>query len=159
MALSDIEADCVRMAGILHDLGKIYIPAEILNRAGELDEIEWNMIRKHPKVVWDILKNIEFPWPIAETVYQHHERLNGKGYPNGLAGEDIRIEARILAVADVVEAMSSHRPYRAALGTEKALEEINRNKGVLYDPRVVDSCTVLFREKGYKFRKTGCLEG
>jgi putative nucleotidyltransferase with HDIG domain len=158
MGLSDMEVDCVRMAGIIHDLGKIYIPAEILNRAGELDEIEWNMIRKHPKVAWDILKNIDFPWPIAEIVHQHHERLNGKGYPNGLRGDAISLEARILSVADVVEAMSSHRPYREALGVDKALDEINRNKGSLYDPRVVDICTELFRNKGYKFRTTDVLQ-
>jgi putative nucleotidyltransferase with HDIG domain len=152
MGLSPAQVDCVRMAGIVHDLGKIYIPAEILNRAGVLDDVEWSLIKKHPKVAWDILKNIDFPWPIAETVHQHHERLNGKGYPNGLKGNSVRLEARILAVADVVEAMSSHRPYREALGIERALEEINRNKGRLYDPKVVDACTALFRTQGYTFK-------
>lgn len=157
MGLSTAQVDGVRMAGIIHDLGKIYIPAEILNRAGVLDEIEWSMIKKHPKVAWEILKNIDFPWPIAEIVHQHHERMNGKGYPAGLKGEAICLEARILAVADMVEAMSSHRPYRDALGVEKALEEINKHKGSLYDPKVVDICTELFRVKGYKFKKTDFL--
>jgi putative nucleotidyltransferase with HDIG domain len=154
MKLSPAMVESVRMAGIIHDLGKIYIPAEILNRAGILDDIEWKMIKRHPQVAWEILKNIDFPWPIAEIVHQHHERLNGKGYPNGLKGNAISLEARILAVADVVEAMSSHRPYREALGIEKALEEINKYKGSLYDSRVVDVCTDLFRNKGYMFRTT-----
>jgi HD-GYP domain-containing protein (c-di-GMP phosphodiesterase class II) len=157
MSLPASQVEAVRMAGIIHDLGKIYIPAEILNRAGVLDEIEWSMIQRHPKVAWDVLKNIDFPWPIAEIVYQHHERLNGKGYPQKLKGDGIRLEAKILAVADVVEAMSSHRPYREALGIEKALEEINKHKGTLYDTKAVDICTELFRIKGYKFRTTDFL--
>ncbi len=157
MNLTPAQVEGVRMAGIIHDLGKIYIPAEILNRPGVLDDLEWGMIKKHPKVAYDILKNIDFPWPIAEIVYQHHERINGKGYPNGLKGDEVSMEARILAVADVVEAMSSHRPYRDALGVEKALEEINKNRGILYDPAVVDVCTDLFRNKGYKFRATSYL--
>jgi putative nucleotidyltransferase with HDIG domain len=152
MALAPAQIEGIRMAGILHDLGKIYIPAEILNRAGVLDDIERSMIKRHPKVAFDILNNIEFPWPIANIVYQHHERMNGKGYPRGIKGASIIMEARILAVADVVEAMSSHRPYRESLGIKKALEEINKNTGVLYDPQVVDICTKLFREKGYKFK-------
>jgi putative nucleotidyltransferase with HDIG domain len=159
MGLTETQIECVRMAGIVHDLGKIYIPVEILNRAGELDDIEWSMIKRHPKVAWEILKNIDFPWPIADIVLQHHERMNGQGYPNGLKGEAISIEARILAVADVVEAMSSHRPYRDALGIEKALDEINKNKGILYDAKVVEVCTDLFRKKGYKFRTTDILSG
>jgi HD-GYP domain-containing protein (c-di-GMP phosphodiesterase class II) len=145
------------MAGIIHDLGKINVPAEILNRPGILDDLEWSMIKRHPKVAYDILKNIDFPWPIAEIVYQHHERINGGGYPNGLKGDAVILEARILAVADVVEAMSSHRPYRDALGLEKALEEINKNKGILYDPVVVDVCTDLFKNKMFEFRTTGHL--
>ena len=154
MGLPPAQIDGVRMAGIIHDLGKIYIPAEILNRAGVLDDIEWSMIKKHPKVAYDILKNIDFPWPLADIVYQHHERINGTGYPVGLKGKETKLEARILAVADVVEAMSSHRPYRDALGIDQALEEINKNKGILYDSMVVDICTRLFQEKGYKFRTT-----
>jgi HD-GYP domain-containing protein (c-di-GMP phosphodiesterase class II)/ABC-type sugar transport system substrate-binding protein len=152
MGMPAAQVDGIRLAGTIHDLGKIYVPAEILNRAGILDDIEWSMIKKHPKVAWDILKNVDFPWPIAEIVVQHHERINGKGYPNGLKGKAIRLESRILAVADVVEAMSSHRPYREALGIEKALNEINQNKGILYDPIVVDACTNLFRNKGYTFK-------
>jgi HD-GYP domain-containing protein (c-di-GMP phosphodiesterase class II) len=157
MGLSAEQIEGVRMAGFIHDLGKISVPAEVLNRAGVLDESEWAMVKKHPGVAWDILKNIDFPWPIAEIVHQHHERINGKGYPNGLKGKAISLEARILAVADVVEAMSSRRPYREALGIEKALEEINKNKGTLYDPQAVDSCTALFRRKGYTFRATDSL--
>jgi HD-GYP domain-containing protein (c-di-GMP phosphodiesterase class II) len=157
MDLPAAQIEGVRMAGAIHDLGKIYIPAEILNRAGALDDAEWGMIKKHPKAAWDVLKTIDFPWPLAEIVHQHHERINGKGYPNGLKGKTIRLEARILAVADVVEAMSSRRPHREALGIEKALEEINQHKGILYDPQVVEVCTALFRHKGFKFRTTGSL--
>jgi putative nucleotidyltransferase with HDIG domain len=155
MKLPSAQIEGVRMAGIIHDLGKIYVPAEILNRAGILDDIEMSMIKKHPQVAYDILKNINFPWPIADIVYQHHERLNGSGYPNKLKVDAICLEARILAVADVVEAMSSRRPYREALGVEKALEEIIKHKGILYDPAVVDACVDLVRNKGYKFRATG----
>jgi HD-GYP domain-containing protein (c-di-GMP phosphodiesterase class II) len=143
------------MAGIIHDLGKIYVPAEILNRPGILDDIEMSMIKKHPRVAYDIMKNINFPWPIADIVHQHHERLDGSGYPNKLKADTICLEAKILAVADVVEAMSSRRPYREALGVEKALEEINKHKGTLYDPSAVDACVDLFRDKGYKLRTTG----
>lgn len=157
MNLPPAQVEGVRMAGIIHDLGKINVPAEILNRPGILDDLEWSMIKRHPKVAYDILKNIDFPWPIAEIVYQHHERINGGGYPNGLKGDAVILEARILAVADVVEAMSSHRPYRDALGLEKALEEINKNKGILYDPVVVDVCTDLFKNKMFEFRTTGHL--
>jgi putative nucleotidyltransferase with HDIG domain len=157
MGLPPAQVECVRMAGIIHDLGKICIPAEILNRTGMLDEAEWSIVKKHPQAGWDILKNIDFPWPLAEIVHQHHERMNGQGYPLGLKRDDIRMEARILAVADVVEAMSSHRPYREAPGIDKALEEINRHKGSLYDPQVVDICTDLFRVKEYKFQRTDVL--
>jgi len=139
------------IAGTLHDLGKIYVPPSILSRPGELAEIEFSLIKAHPKVGHDILKTIQFPWPIAEMVYQHQERLDGSGYPRGLAGEKIMLEARILAVADVVEAMSSHRPYRPALGIDKALEEINEQKGVLYDLDVVEACLKLFRDKTFSF--------
>jgi putative nucleotidyltransferase with HDIG domain len=151
MALPDAQVEGIRVAGILHDLGKLYVPVEILNRTEALDDAAREVIHKHPSFAWDILKNIDFPWPVAEIVHQHHERINGKGYPNGLKGRAVRLEARILAVADVVEAMSSSRPYREALGIERALEEINDQKGTLYDPRVVDICTALFRTKGYAF--------
>ncbi len=153
MRLAQNTIEGVRMAGIIHDLGKIYVPSEILNRPGKLDEIELSMIRRHPKIAYEILKNVDFPWPIADIVHQHHERMNGSGYPNGLAGDAICVEAKILAVADVVEAMAWRRPYREALGIDKALEEITKNKGTLYDASVVNTCVRLFREKGYEFSR------
>jgi len=122
-----------------------------LSKPGKLMDAEFDMIKIHPEAGYNILKEIDFPWPIAETVYQHHERLDGSGYPRGLKGKEILLQAKIIAVADVVEAMSSHRPYRAALGTEKALKEIEDNKGILYDPDVADACLKVFREKGFKF--------
>ena len=141
----------VRMAGEIHDLGKISLPAEILSKPTKLTSLEFGMIKLHPQTGYDILKGIEFSWPIAEEVYQHHERMDGSGYPRGLKGNEILLEARILAVADVVEAMNSHRPYRPALGLEKALAEIEMNRGVLYDPSAVDACLYLFRETDYQF--------
>ncbi|NLZ44751.1 MAG: HD-GYP domain-containing protein [Clostridia bacterium] len=149
MGLSREEIEAVRMAGIVHDLGKIYIPAEILNKPGRLHDLEFALIRTHPQMGYDILKAIDFPWPLAEIVRQHHERLNGSGYPSGLQEEDILLAAKILAVADVVEAMASHRPYRPALSIEEALTEIEKNRGVLYDPAVADACLRLFAG-GYK---------
>jgi PAS domain S-box-containing protein/putative nucleotidyltransferase with HDIG domain len=146
--------EAVRMAAVIHDIGKIHVPAEILSKPGKLSENEFRLIKLHPQAGFDILKNIEFPWPIAKIVLQHHERMNGSGYPSGLSGGAILIEARILAVADVVEAMDSHRPYRPALGIDKALEEINRNKGTLYDADAVDACVRLFQEKSFKFIET-----
>lgn len=146
MGLSHDQTEGIRLAGVIHDLGKIYVPAEILNRPGKLSHIERELIHVHPQVGFDILKNISFPWPIAKIVYQHHERMNGKGYPVGLSGEDILLEARIIAVADVVEAMSSHRPYRPAPGIDLALEEISMNRDILYDADVVKSCLKLFAE-------------
>ncbi|MBN1699067.1 MAG: substrate-binding domain-containing protein [Spirochaetales bacterium] len=149
LKLDSNKVESIRMAGLVHDLGKIYVPSEVLNRPGKLDDIEFMMIKKHPQVGYDILKTIDFPWPIADIVYEHHEKLDGSGYPRGLKGDEISIEARIMTVADVVEAMSSHRPYREALGIDAALDEIDRFKGILYDPDVVDACIRLFREKGY----------
>jgi len=146
-----------RIAGVLrgaeiHDIGKIYIPSEILSRPGRLSSAEFNLIKVHPQVGYDIVKDIDFPWPVATMILQHHERLDGSGYPNGLgSGGEVILEARILAVADVVDAMVSHRPYRAAIGLAAALEEIERNRGVLYDAAVVDSCLRLFRDKGFVF--------
>jgi PAS domain S-box-containing protein len=151
MGLPAVQIEGIRMAGDIHDLGKIYVPAEILSKPGQLTEIEFSIIRTHSQVGYDILKSIEFPWPLATIIYQHHERLDGSGYPNKLKGADILLEARIICVADVVEAMSSHRPYRPSHGVEKALEEITRNRGRLYDEAVVDSCLKLFREKGFSF--------
>jgi PAS domain S-box-containing protein/putative nucleotidyltransferase with HDIG domain len=149
MHLSKNQVEGIRMAGIIHDLGKINIPAEILSKPGKISEIEYKIIQTHPQVGFDLLKEIEFPWPIALMVHQHHEKMDGSGYPQGLKGEEILLEARILAVADTVEAMSSHRPYRPAYGIEKALEQIRHDKGTLLDPKVVDACLKVF-EDGYK---------
>lgn len=152
MKLSEDRVKGVYMAGLLHDIGKINVPAELLMKPAKLTEIEFKLIKNHPKVAYDILKGIEFPWPIALISLQHHERLDGSGYPDGLRSEDIALESRILAVADVVEAMSSSRPYRPALGVEKALEEVSSKKGLLYDADVVDACVKLFKEKGFAFK-------
>ena len=138
------------LAGRVHDLGKISVPADILSKPTRLNKPEFELVRMHSETGYGILKDIEFPWSIAEMVYQHHERLDGSGYPRGLKGDEIILEARILAVADTVEAMTSHRPYRPSLGIDSALEEIESNRGVLYDPAVVDACLRLFREKGYE---------
>lgn len=152
MGLSQEKIEGVRIAGLVHDIGKITIPAEILSKPGKLTEAEMDMVRTHPQVGYDILKEIEFPWPVAQIVLQHQERMDGSGYPAGLKGDEIILEARILAVADVVEAMSFHRPYRPAYGIDEALKEISRNRIVLYDPDVVDACVRLFKEKGFRFR-------
>jgi len=144
MGLSAGRIHGLRLAGTVHDLGKINIPADILSKPGKLTPIEYEFIKTHPQVGYDILKPVEFPWPIADIVLQHHERLDGSGYPNGLKGDAIMLEARILAVADVVESMMSHRPYRAALGLEAALAEIRQGRGKLYDPLVVDACLKVF---------------
>jgi PAS domain S-box-containing protein/putative nucleotidyltransferase with HDIG domain len=151
MGLAAWQIDGIRVAGLLHDIGKIAVPTEILSKPGKLSDIEFSMIKAHPKVGFDILKNVEFEWPIARVVVQHHERLDGSGYPYGIRGKDILQEARVLAVADVVEAMSSHRPYRAALGIEKALAEVARGEGTLYDPEAARACAKVFNERGFKF--------
>jgi putative nucleotidyltransferase with HDIG domain len=147
MGLSDDQVEGIRIAGILHDVGKISVPSEILSRPSKLKDMEFELIKTHSQFSFEILKEIEFPWPIARISIQHHERMNGSGYPFGLANGNILMEARILAVADVVESMSSHRPYRPAFGIDLALEEISRNRGVLYDADVVDVCVRLFHEK------------
>jgi PAS domain S-box-containing protein/putative nucleotidyltransferase with HDIG domain len=151
MNLSEAQVEGIRMAGVVHDVGKIRVPAEILSKPGAIDEIDFSIIKSHPQIGFNILRKIEFPYLVGQIILQHHERLNGSGYPVGLSGEKILLEARILAVADVVEAMASHRPYRPALGVGKALKEISRNKGVLYDPKVVDSCLKLFQKKKFRF--------
>ena len=148
--ISSDQAEGVYMAAAIHDIGKISLPAEILSKPVKLSDIEIQMIQAHSQVGYDILKNIDFPWPIAQIVLQHHERMDGSGYPHKLAGDEILLEARIVGVADVVETMASHRPYRPSIGLDKALEEIAHNKTVLYDRQVVDACLSLFSEKGYE---------
>ncbi|MGA2026218.1 MAG: HD domain-containing phosphohydrolase [Syntrophobacteraceae bacterium] len=149
MGLDGDRIEGIRMAGLIHDLGKIQVPSEILCKPSRLTDFEFGIIKLHPAAGHHILKTIYFTRPIAEIVLQHHEKMNGSGYPQGLRGQDILLEARILAVADVVEAMASHRPYRPALGLDQALEEIHINRGVLFDPDVVDACLKLFKEKNY----------
>jgi PAS domain S-box-containing protein len=152
MGLSSDRIDGIRMAGAIHDIGKISVPAEILSKPGLLTPLEFSLIKTHAQIGYDILKDIEFPWDIATMVLQHHERLDGSGYPQGVTGERILLEARILTVADVVEAMASHRPYRPSLGMDKALEEIKGKRGRFYDPDVVDACTLLFSENKFTFK-------
>jgi HD-GYP domain-containing protein (c-di-GMP phosphodiesterase class II) len=152
LSMSADEIESIRLSASVHDLGKIYVPSEILNKPGKLREAEMHLIQLHPQIAFDILKTIEFPWPIGEIVLQHHERMDGSGYPQGLTGDRITAAARIISVADVVEAMASHRPYRASLGLDAALEEIERFRGVHYDADAVDACLKLFRSKGYMFR-------
>jgi len=151
VGLSQEQFEGIRAAGLVHDIGKMSIPAEILSKPSKLTDLEFHLVEGHPQVAYDILKTIEFPWPLAQIVLQHHERMDGSGYPQGLKGEEIMVEARILAVADVVEAMASFRPYRPALGIDKALEEISQNKGILFDTDVVDACMRLFEEKKFQF--------
>ena len=142
----------IRMAGVLHDIGKIAIPVEILSKPGRLSKTEFELIKNHSQVGYDILNSIKFPWPISQIILQHHERIDGSGYPNGLLGKEILIEAKILGVADVVEAMASHRPYRPALGIDKALEEISINKGKFYDTEAANACSRVFKDKKFKFK-------
>ncbi len=150
IGLPDEQVHGIHLAGIVHDIGKIRVPAEILSNPGRLNDIEMGLVRMHAQAGYDILKGINFVWPIAQTVLQHHERWDGSGYPQGLKGDAILLEARILGVADVVESMSSHRPYRAGRGINDSLEEIRRNSGVLYAPDVAAACIRLFMEKGYQ---------
>jgi len=151
LGLSEDTIEGIRIASLIHDIGKIGLPTEILSKPTKLTDIEFSLIKGHSQIGYDILKSIEFSYPIAQIVLQHHERPNGSGYPNKLKGDEILLEAKIIGVADVVEAMSSFRPYRPALGVDKALEEISQNRGILYDPEVVDACLGLFKEKGFKF--------
>lgn len=143
------QVEGIRLAGVVHDVGKIQIPAELLSKPGRLNALEYSLIKEHALNGYEILKNIDFPWPIAQIVLQHHERLDGSGYPNALKGDQILTEAKVMAVADVVESMISHRPYRPGLGIEAALEEIERNRGKLFEPAIVDVCIKLFRENNY----------
>lgn len=149
IGLPEEQVDGIRMAGAIHDIGKISVPAEILSKPTKLTEIEFSLIKTHPQAGYDILKDIEFPWPIARIILEHHERMDGSGYPHGKKGDDILIDSRIVAVADVVEAIASHRPYRPALGLHQALEAISIESGVLYDANVVETCLKLFREKDF----------
>jgi len=150
LGLAQDKIEGIRLAGAIHDIGKLSIPSEILAKPTKLTNLEFSLIKEHSICGYEMLKHVESPWPLAEIVYQHHERMNGTGYPRNLKENEIILEASIMAVADVVEAMASHRPYRASLGTEAALEEIEKNRGILYNPAVVDACLRLFREKNYQ---------
>lgn len=141
----------IHLGAMIHDIGKIHLPAEILSKPSRLNDIEFSLIKSHPQVGYDILKDIDFPWPVAEIAHQHHERLDGSGYPQGLKGDEICPEARIVSVADIVEAMASHRPYRAGLGIEAALKEVESQKGTLLDADAVDACLKIFREGSFHF--------
>ncbi len=151
MLFADEKIQCLKMAAVIHDIGKISVPAEILCKPTRLTDAEFNIIKEHPLTGYTILKEIDFPWPLADIVHQHHEREDGSGYPRGLSGDEILMEAKIIAVADVVEAMASHRPYRPGLGIDVALEEISDNKGKLYNPDVVNACCSLFENKEFSF--------
>lgn len=151
MGLAEERVQGLRVASVVHDIGKIHVPAEILSSPSKLSEAEFEIIKTHSKVGWEILKGIDFPWPVAEMVYQHHEKLDGSGYPRGLKGEEILLETRILTVADVVEAMTSHRPYRPGIGILPALQEISQHRGGLYEETAVKACLQLFMEKGYEW--------
>jgi PAS domain S-box-containing protein len=152
MKLSPDNIEAIRLAGPIHDIGKLSIPSEILSKPTRLTKPEFSLVKDHARIGFEILKDVESPWPLAEIVHQHHERMNGTGYPGNLKGDEILLEARILAVSDVVESMSSHRPYRPALGIEAALDEIEKNRGILYDGAVADACIRLFREKRFQFK-------
>jgi len=151
MKLPQDKIEGLTFASLVHDIGKVDLPIEIVVKPDKLFEIEFNLIKNHPKTGYEILKNIDFPWPIAEIVFQHHEKIDGSGYPRGLKGDEILIESKILCVADVVEAMSSYRSYRPAISIDTTLNEILKNKDILFEPEVVDVCIKLFREKDFKF--------
>lgn len=159
MNLSADVIDAIRIAGAIHDIGKLSVPIEILSKPGKITEIEFEIIKAHPMTGYRILKDIDFPWPIAQIVLQHHERVDGSGYPHRLRGEEILLEARIIGVADVVEAIASHRPYRSALGIEKALEEISRMAGRHLDSKAVDACLTMFNEKRFILEQNVCYDG
>ena len=148
MGLSENQIEAINVAATLHDIGKISVPSEILTKPGRLNDLEMEIIKTHCQVAYDILKNIEFPYPVAEIIFQHHERMNGSGYPRGLMGGGVLLEARIIGTADVIDAMASHRPYRPALGIDAAIEEIVKYKGIIYDPLVVDACLKIYKTAG-----------
>jgi putative nucleotidyltransferase with HDIG domain len=151
MKLPQDKIEGMRFASLVHDVGKVNLPTEIVSKLNKLSEVEFNLVKNHPRIGYKILKKVDFPWPIAEIVFQHQEKINGSGYPRGLKGDEICIEAKILGVANVVEAMSSSRSYRPAISIDESLAEISRNKNILFDPEVVDACIKLFKEKGFKF--------
>jgi len=151
MKLPQDKIEGIRIASLVHDIGKINLPTEIISKPNKLIEVEFNLIKNYPKVGYNILKKLDFPWPVAEIVFQHQEKIDGSGYPRGLKGDEICIEAKILGVANVVEAMSSHKSYRPALSIDEALAEISKNKNILFDLKVVDTCIKLFKEKNFKF--------
>jgi putative nucleotidyltransferase with HDIG domain len=153
MDLDDSRIEGIYMGAIIHDIGKIHLPAEILNKPARLFDTEFSLVKSHPEVGYNILKDVKLPWPVAQIVQQHHEHLDGSGYPHGLQGDDILLESRIVCVADVVEAMAGHRPYRPAKGIKKALKEIEKHKGAFYDPKAVDACMRLFHNKKFKFEE------
>ena len=151
LGLSSERTQGLSLAASIHDLGKIGVPAEILAKPGLLTENQYSLLKEHVQLGYEIVKNVQFPWPIAQMILQHHERLDGSGYPRGLKADEIFLEARILAVADAIEAMSSHRPYRASRGIDAALDDVLSNRGTLYDPEAVEACVNLFRHEGYQF--------
>jgi PAS domain S-box-containing protein/putative nucleotidyltransferase with HDIG domain len=153
MGLSDDQIEGIHMGATIHDIGKIHLPSEILNKPARLFETEFALVKSHPEVGYEILKDVKLPWPVAQIVFQHHEHLDGSGYPQGLKGDNIILEARIVCVADVVEAMACHRPYRPAMGIDKAIGEIEKNKGKFYEPAAVNACVRLLREKKFTFEK------
>jgi putative two-component system response regulator len=157
LGLPEQQIDGLRLGSLVHDIGKIYVPAEILNRPGTLSDAEMHLIRTHPEVGYEIIKGVEFPWPVADMILQHHERLDGSGYPRGLKGNEILLEAQIMAIADVIEAMSSHRPYRAALGKGAAQEELCRQRGILYSPEITDAALAILEEGNYLFEHNPAL--
>jgi len=151
MKLPQDKIEGVKIASLVHDVGKVNLPTEIISKPSKLVKVEFNLVRNHPITGYEILKKVNLPWPIAEIVFQHQEKINGSGYPRGLKGDKILIEAKILGVANVVEAMSSYKSYRPALSIDEALAEILKYKNILFDPEVVDTCLILFKERGFKF--------
>jgi len=152
MKLPQDKIEGVKIASLVHDVGKVNLPAEIVSKPSKLVEVEFNLVKNHPRIGYEILKKVNFPWPIAEIVFQYQEKIDGSGYPRGLKGAEILIEAKILGVANVVEAMSSYKSYRPALSMDEALTEISKYENILFDPEVVDACLKLFKEKGFNFK-------